>query len=64
MDRQKLGAIVFSNPEALQRLESLVHPPVIAAIDQTIAASHARLWSSKLSSSWKPAWQIDMMPSG
>ncbi|TFG73288.1 MAG: dephospho-CoA kinase [Anaerolineales bacterium] len=37
LDRQKLGAIVFSNPEAMQRLESLVHPPVIASIDQTIA---------------------------
>ena len=43
IDRQKLGVIVFSNPEALQRLESLVHPPVIACVDQTIAVSHARV---------------------
>ncbi len=43
LDRQKLGAIVFSNPEALQRLESLVHPPVIAAIEQTIADLHVQV---------------------
>jgi len=43
LDRQKLGAIVFSNPEALQRLESLVHPPVIASIDQTIADLRAQV---------------------
>ena len=43
LDRQKLGVIVFSNPEALQRLESLVHPPVIASIDQTIADLRAQV---------------------
>ena len=43
IDRQKLGVIVFSDPEALQRLESLVHPPVIAHIDQIISTSHARV---------------------
>ena len=43
IDRQKLGVIVFSDPEALRCLESLVHPPVIAHIDQAIAASRARV---------------------
>ncbi len=28
VDRQKLGAAVFGNPEALKRLESIVHPEV------------------------------------
>ena len=26
VDRQKLGAAVFGNPEALKRLEAIVHP--------------------------------------
>ncbi len=29
IDRKRLGAIVFSSPEALQRLSALVHPAVI-----------------------------------
>ena len=45
IDRGKLGAIVFANPEALARLEALVHPAVIAAVEQAldeIAASAGR----------------------
>lgn len=30
IDRRKLGAIVFENPERLEKLSSLVHPPVRA----------------------------------
>lgn len=30
VDRQKLGAAVFGNPEALKRLEAIVHPAVAA----------------------------------
>lgn len=37
IDRQALGEIVFSDPEALQRLESLVHPAVIAEVNAWIA---------------------------
>ena len=37
IDRRKLGAQVFSDPEALARLEALVHPPVIAEINRRIA---------------------------
>ena len=43
IDRQNLGDIVFSDPEALQLLESLVHPPVIALIEQAIAVSRVRV---------------------
>jgi len=41
IDRGKLGAIVFSDAEALAQLERLVHPPVIAEVRQRIAASAA-----------------------
>jgi dephospho-CoA kinase len=37
IDRRALGKIVFSDPEALARLESLVHPAVIAEVDRWIA---------------------------
>lgn len=33
IDRTRLGRIVFSNPEALQELESIVHPLVSQALD-------------------------------
>ncbi len=39
IDRRKLGDIVFADPEALARLESLVHPPVIAEVARRIATS-------------------------
>jgi dephospho-CoA kinase len=38
IDRSKLGAIVFSNPARLARLNAIVHPPVLAAQDQELAA--------------------------
>lgn len=41
IDRRALGRIVFAAPEALKRLESLVHPAVIAEVNQRIAQSTA-----------------------
>ncbi|MBN1250363.1 MAG: dephospho-CoA kinase [Anaerolineae bacterium] len=41
IDRQALGQIVFSDPDALRQLESLVHPAVIAEVDQWMASSEA-----------------------
>jgi dephospho-CoA kinase len=38
VDRPKLGAIVFSDPKKLARLNAIVHPPVLAAQDQQLAA--------------------------
>jgi dephospho-CoA kinase len=38
VDRSKLGAIVFSDPPRLARLNAIVHPPVLAAQDQELAA--------------------------
>lgn len=43
IDRQALGRIVFSDPKALRKLESLVHPAVIAEVDRWIAASEAQV---------------------
>ena len=37
IDRAKLGAIVFRDPNALQRLEAAVHPAVIAEVDRRIS---------------------------
>jgi dephospho-CoA kinase len=37
IDRQMLAERVFGNPEALARLNSLVHPPVVALEEQLIS---------------------------
>lgn len=41
IDRGKLGNRVFSDPQALRELESLVHPAVIEAVEHQIALSEA-----------------------
>jgi dephospho-CoA kinase len=41
IDRKKLGAIVFGDPEALKRLEGIVHPATLEVIDRRIAATSA-----------------------
>jgi dephospho-CoA kinase len=41
IDRVRLGEIVFSNPVALERLERIVHPAVIEAVDRRIASASA-----------------------
>ena len=43
IDRAQLGAIVFRDPVALQRLEAIVHPATISAIDRRIASSGAQV---------------------
>ncbi len=37
IDRAKLAAIVFADPARLGRLNSIVHPPLLAAIDRELA---------------------------
>src|ERR1700690_4161484 len=37
VDRSKLGAIVFADPARLARLNAIVHPPVLAALDREFA---------------------------
>jgi len=41
IDRKALGAIVFGNPEALTRLEVIVHPTTLEKIDRRITGSRA-----------------------
>jgi dephospho-CoA kinase len=36
IDRRKLGRLVFAAPEALERLEAIVHPAVIARVEELI----------------------------
>ncbi len=43
INRAVLGRLVFSDPDALARLESLVHPVVIAEVEQRIANSVAHV---------------------
>lgn len=43
IDRQKLGAIVFRDREALKRLEALTHPAIGAEINRRLAASNAEV---------------------
>ncbi len=43
IDRSKLARIVFTDPEALARLESIVHPLVAQAIDVLVRRSHHKV---------------------
>lgn len=43
IDRRRLGALVFSDPAALARLEAIVHPATLAEIGRRIAASSAEV---------------------
>ena len=38
LDRSALGRIVFSDPEALERLDRITHPAIIAEIDRRVDA--------------------------
>ena len=64
IDRGKLGAVVFHDEAAMARLESLVHPPTIEAVEQRIAASDApvvvveaiKLLESGMAASYEAIW--------
>ena len=43
IDRARLGAIVFADPESLARLEAIVHPATLAAIDRRITTTAAQV---------------------
>lgn len=43
IDRGRLGEIVFADPEALRRLEAIVHPAVGRAVDEIIARAAERV---------------------
>lgn len=41
IDRVKLGQIVFADPEAMRRLENVIHPAVIARAQEILATTKA-----------------------
>lgn len=43
IDRQKLGSIVFEDPEALRRLEGIVHPAVDERFHEIVSGSSERV---------------------
>ncbi len=43
IDRAKLGRIVFADPQALARLEAILHPAVVQEVDRRICTSDARV---------------------
>lgn len=43
IDRYRLGQVVFSNPEALARLEQIVHPAVFVHIQRLLRETTARV---------------------
>ena len=43
IDRAKLGRLVFSNPDALEDLESIIHPLVVRAVDLMIRRASQRV---------------------
>lgn len=70
IDRAKLGRVVFSDPEALQRLESLVHPLVMQAVDLLVRRSSqpvvvieaVKLLETRLADSCDSLWVSTAVP--
>ncbi|MEA3309096.1 MAG: dephospho-CoA kinase [Chloroflexota bacterium] len=70
IERRALGAIVFTDPAALARLEALVHPAVLALVDQSIVASQApvvvveaiKLLESGLATNYTAIWVTTCSP--
>ncbi len=67
IDREKLGNIAFSDPEALARLEKITHPIVIQVIDllikrakqDLVALEAIKLFESGLAGHCDSVWVID-----
>ena len=70
IDREKLGKIVFSLPEALARLEAITHPAVRQHINQAIANSNTdvvvveaiKLFESGLAEQCNSNWVVTAPP--
>ncbi len=67
IDRSKLGAVVFSHPEALARLEALTHPIIGRAIDtlihrarqKVVVVEAIKLLEGQLASQMDAIWVVD-----
>lgn len=69
IDRRKLGAVVFSDPSALQELEEIIYPLVNAEIeavldssDQDAAVEAINLFSSGLNKRCDENWFVRVAP--
>lgn len=70
IDRKRLGEIVFADPDALARLEAIVHPPVVETIQQRIRASRhpvvvvdaIKLLESRLAAECAKIWVVTCHP--
>jgi dephospho-CoA kinase len=70
IDRSKLGAVVFSHPEALARLETITHPLVGQGIDTLISRAKQpiivieaiKLLEGKLADKVDTIWVVDCTP--
>jgi dephospho-CoA kinase len=70
VDRTKLGAVVFSHPEALNRLEALTHPIIGQGIDTLIARAKQpivvieaiKLIEGALGQQVDAVWVVDSAP--
>lgn len=70
IDRSKLGAVVFSHPEALARLEAITHPLVGQGIDTLISRAKQpiivieaiKLLEGKLADKVDTIWVVDCAP--
>jgi dephospho-CoA kinase len=68
IDRSKLGAVVFSHPEALARLEAMTHPVVGKAIDtliqrarhKVVVVEAIKLLEGSLASQMDAIWVVDV----
>lgn len=54
IDYRKLGAIVFSDIKALKKLNSIVHPPLIALLNEKISSSRSNII---LDAALLPLWE-------
>lgn len=70
IDRKRLGEIVFADPDALARLEAIVHPPVVETIRQRIGTSRSpvvvvdaiKLMESRLAAECDEIWVVTCDP--
>jgi dephospho-CoA kinase len=42
IDRKRLGAVVFADPAKLRDLNAILHPPIIARVEELAAQHHAK----------------------
>lgn len=70
IDRRALGAIVFRDPDKLALLDSLAHPPTVAAIRERVRASTAavvaidaiKLFEAGLADDCDEVWVVTCTP--